>query len=324
MNTFEEILAGSVRVATRLIRDIEDNIPGTTQVIKELYPFSGQAHIIGLTGAPGAGKSTLTNGLIAAFRKRQKKIGVLAVDPSSPYTGGAILGDRIRMQRHALDEGVFIRSLATRGALGGLSKAVGDSILVMDSMGKDYILVETVGIGQQEVDIMDHAHTVIVVLVPGMGDAIQTIKAGVMEIADIFVINKADRDGAEAMCIEINNMLDMAFGHKEQAWRPPVVKVGNINNEAVFSQGIEETLTAIIEHRNFLNTSGLMEDRKRRKAEYEVNAALQASILEPVYERLRAENALAAMITEVVERKSDPYTLAELVAKRYLKLDGKI
>ena len=192
----ERVMAGDVRAASHLIRNIEDNIPGTSRAIKHIFPHTGKAHVVGFTGAPGAGKSTLIDELITAARKKNETVGVLAVDPTSPFTGGALLGDRIRMLRHAEDAGVFIRSLATRGAMGGLANGVGDAIHVLDVMGKNLIVVETVGAGQQEVDIINHAHTVIVVLVPGMGDEIQVIKAGLMEIADIFVINKANREGA--------------------------------------------------------------------------------------------------------------------------------
>ena len=183
--TIKKICAGDIRAASRLIRDIEDKLPDAKAKIKKLYPHTGKSFIIGITGAPGAGKSTLTDALISEFRKLNKTVGVLAVDPTSPFTGGAILGDRIRMQRHAEDPGVFVRSLATRGALGGLSQAAGNAIHVMEAMGKDIIIVETVGIGQQEIDIINHAHSVVVVLVPGMGDEIQTMKAGLMEIADV-------------------------------------------------------------------------------------------------------------------------------------------
>jgi len=186
-----KIRAGDVRTASRLIRNLEDELPEAKNAIRRIFPHTGRAHVVGITGSPGAGKSTLVDALIASFRKREKTVGVLAVDPTSPFTGGAILGDRIRMQRHAEDPGVFVRSLATRGALGGLSKAVGDAVHVMDVMGKDFVLVETVGTGQQEVEIINHSHTVVVVLVPGMGDEIQAIKAGIMEIADIFVINSS-------------------------------------------------------------------------------------------------------------------------------------
>ena len=178
--------------------------------MKRLFVHTGKAHVIGITGPPGAGKSTLTDALISAFREKGKMVGVLAVDPTSPFTGGAILGDRIRMQRHAEDSGVFVRSLATRGALGGLSNALGDAIHVLDSMGKDIVMVETVGTGQQEIDIINHSHTVIVIMVPGMGDEIQAIKAGILEIADIFIINKADRDGAHQLQRELQIMLEMA------------------------------------------------------------------------------------------------------------------
>jgi len=185
-STIKKICAGDVRVASRLIRDIEDKIPEAKTKIKKLYPYTGKSFVIGITGSPGAGKSTLTDALIEKLRKLNKTVGVLAVDPTSPFSGGAILGDRIRMQRHAEDSGVFVRSLATRGALGGLSQAAGNAIHVMEAMGKDIIIVETVGIGQQEIDIINHAHSIAVVLVPGMGDEIQTMKAGLMEIADIL------------------------------------------------------------------------------------------------------------------------------------------
>ncbi len=318
MNRVEKILSGDVRTASRLIRDIEDDIQGAVSTIKDLYPHTGNAHVIGITGSPGAGKSTLTDGLIAAFRKIGKTVGVLAVDPTSPYTGGAILGDRVRMQRHALDPGVFIRSLATRGVLGGLSKAVGDSIHVLDSMGKDIIIVETVGAGQQEVDIMNHAHTIIVVLVPGMGDAVQTIKAGIMEIADIFVINKADRIGTDRLFQEINIMLDMALA-PTVGWRPPINKVGSIQDEKNFVLAIKELVAKIIEHRNFLAESGLLEERKRRKAVCELRGALEACIIGPIYTELINDGAFEQMIEKLIARESDPHTLAEKVARRYVK-----
>ena len=207
-----KIRAGDVRTASRLIRNLEDGLPEAKSSIKRIFPHTGRAHVLGITGSPGAGKSTLVDALISSFRKKEKTVGVLAVDPTSPFTGGAILGDRIRMQRHAEDPGVFVRSLATRGALGGLAKAVGDAVHVMDVMGKEIIMVETVGTGQQEVEIINHSHTVIVVLVPGMGDEIQAIKAGIMEIADIFVINKADRDGTAQLMSELTAMLNMEIG----------------------------------------------------------------------------------------------------------------
>jgi len=235
----KKICAGDVRLASRLIRDIEDKLPEAKAKIKKLYAYTGKSFIIGITGAPGAGKSTLTDALIAALRKKNKTVGVLAVDPTSPFTGGAILGDRIRMQRHAEDAGVFVRSLATRGALGGLSQAAGDAIHVMEAMGKDIIIVETVGIGQQEIDIINHAHSVVVVLVPGMGDEIQTMKAGLMEIADVFVVNKANRPGANQLQTELASMLNLA-SKNGKGWQPPIVMVGDAFEPGAFAEKIAE------------------------------------------------------------------------------------
>ena len=209
METTKKIKDGDVRAASRLIRNLEDRIPEAKTTIKHLFPLTGKAHVIGLTGSPGAGKSTLTDGLIDMFRKKGKTVGVLAVDPTSPFTGGAILGDRIRMQRHAEDPGVFVRSLATRGALGGLSKAVGDAVHVLDAMGKDIIMVETVGVGQDEVEIANSAHTTVLVTVPGMGDDIQAIKAGIMEIGNIFVVTKAEREGSRTTIRELSNLIEL-------------------------------------------------------------------------------------------------------------------
>ena len=317
MDTAVKIVEGNVKAASRLIRDIEDNITSVTTTIKKIYPYTGQAHVIGITGAPGAGKSTLTNGLIASFRKLGKTVGVLAVDPTSPFTGGALLGDRVRMQRHSLDEGVFIRSLATRGALGGLSRAVGDSISIMDGMGKDIVIVETVGVGQQEVDIMNHAHTVMLVLVPGMGDSVQTIKAGIMEIADIYVINKADRSGADMLFQEINLMLDMAF-EQRGGWRPPVNKVGNINEEKTFNQDTDKVVDNLIKHMEYLKTSGLLEGLERRKAGYQLKSALAACVLEPLFRNLQEKGLYEEMIQKIITKVQDPHSMAEEIATRCL------
>ncbi len=243
MEITKKIQGGDIRAASRLIRNLEDRMPEAKLTIKHLFPLTGRAHVIGITGSPGAGKSTLTDGLIDCFRKKGKTVGVLAVDPTSPFTGGAILGDRIRMQRHAEDPGVFVRSLATRGALGGLAKAVGDAIHVMDVLGEDIIIVETVGTGQQEVDIINHSHTVLVVLVPGMGDEIQAIKAGILEIADVFVVNKADRDGSSKLSRELMAMLDMAPPSAFQGgWRPSIMRVENAFQPESFNKALDDIM----------------------------------------------------------------------------------
>ena len=313
----KKVMEGDVRSASRLIRNLEDGIADAKQVIKHIFPFTGKAHIVGLTGSPGAGKSTLTDELIYYFRKKDKSLGVLAIDPTSPFTGGALLGDRIRMQRHAEDPRVFVRSLATRGALGGLSKAVGDAVHIMDVMGKDIIIVETVGTGQQEVEIINHAHTVIVVLVPGMGDEIQAIKAGIMEIGDIFVINKADREGAGKLFRELMSMLDMAPGFPG-GWRPPVLLVESVFDPPKFSKDVEKLAEAVEAHYHHLVANNILGDRVRRKAVHEMNEALREAILEPVLRRLIGDGELDRMVEKLLNKESDPYSLADEVARRYL------
>jgi LAO/AO transport system kinase len=320
METTKKIQGGDIRAASRLIRNLEDRMPEAKLTIKHLFPLTGRAHVIGITGSPGAGKSTLTDGLIDCFRKKGKTVGVLAVDPTSPFTGGAILGDRIRMQRHAEDPGVFVRSLATRGALGGLAKAVGDAIHVMDVLGKDIIIVETVGTGQQEVDIINHSHTVLVVLVPGMGDEIQAIKAGILEIADIFVVNKADRDGSSKLSRELMAMLDMAPPSAFQGgWRPPIMRVENAFQPESFGKALDDITNKIEEHYKHLIDKDIIGTRMRRKATVELNEAIRASILEPVLLKLLGSGQMEGLIEKVMKKEIDPYTVAEDIAKRYLE-----
>lgn len=318
----QKVLAGDIRAASRLIRNLEDQIPDTFLAMKDIFPRTGNSHVIGLTGAPGAGKSTLTDELIAAYRKRNKTVGVMAVDPTSPFTGGALLGDRIRMLRHSEDEGVFVRSLATRGSMGGLSKAVGEGIHVLDALGKEKVIVETCGVGQQEVDIINHAHTVVVVLVPGMGDEIQAIKAGLMEIADIFVINKADRDGAGKLYKEVLNMIAMSQKHDNGSsyeWTIPVLKVENVLKPHSFAQSVEVLCDKIEEHYEYLVKSNLLSERKRRKTAAELNEALWASILQPILNELNSDGEMAKMVESLINKETDPYTLADEVAQRYMK-----
>jgi LAO/AO transport system kinase len=317
MEITNKIRSGDVRTASRLIRDLEDKLPHARPRLKQLFIHTGKSFIIGITGSPGAGKSTLTDALIGEFRKHKKTVGVLAVDPTSPFTGGAILGDRVRMLRHAEDEGVFVRSLATRGALGGLSQAAGDAIHVMEAMGKDVIIVETVGIGQQELDIINHAHSVIVVLVPGMGDEIQTMKAGIMEIADVFAVNKADRPGAKQLQTELTALLHSTPLGPE-TWRPPIVSIGNLYEPAVFAEKTAELAKKVMEHHDYLIISGQLDLRMERKALMEITDALRSCILEPVLAKLIATGELADIARRVKSREADPYTEAETVAHRFL------
>jgi LAO/AO transport system kinase len=318
METVKKICNGDVRCASRLIRDIEDKIPSAKSQIKRLYPHTGKSFIIGITGSPGAGKSTLTDALITELRKRGKSIGVLAVDPTSPFSGGAFLGDRIRMLRHAEDPEVFVRSLATRGALGGLSHAVGEAIHVMEAMGKNIIIVETVGIGQQEIDIINHAHSVIVVLVPGMGDEVQTMKAGIMEIADVFVINKADRTGAQQLQTEVMSMLNSAPALTED-WQPPIVLVGNVYDTEAFAESMGELVQKLEAHYLYLKSSGRMAERIHRKIIVEIKDALRANILEPIVRRLEESGEIMSLARKIKSRKADPYSAAEEIARRLVK-----
>lgn len=317
----KRVLAGDIRAASRLIRNLEDQITDTYIAIQEIFKETGKSHVIGITGAPGAGKSTLTDELIAAYRKQDKTVGVLAVDPTSPFTGGALLGDRIRMLRHAEDPGVFVRSLATRGAMGGISKAVGEGIHVMDVLGKDKIIVETVGVGQQEVEIINHAHTVIVVLVPGMGDEIQALKAGLMEIADIFVINKADREGAGKLYKETMNMVQMSrdkYG-VSKGWVTPVLLVESVLEPHKFAESVEVLRDKIDEHYQFLIDNNLISERMRRKTAAEITEAIWGSVLAPILEQLETSGEMKRMIDRCLLKETDPYSLAEEIAQRFMK-----
>src|SRR5664280_300687 len=314
----KKICAGDVRSASRLIRDIEDKIPEARAKIKKLYAHTGKSFIIGITGAPGAGKSTLTDALITELRKKNKTIGVLAVDPTSPFTGGAILGDRIRMQRHAEDTEVFVRSLATRGALGGLSHAAGNAIHVMEAMGKDIIIVETVGIGQQEIDIINHAHSIAVVLVPGMGDEIQTMKAGLMEIADIFIINKANRAGTKQLQTEVTSMLNLS-PKTADGWNQPIVMIGDAFKPDIFVEDTAKLAQKIEEHHIYLQQSGKLTERMHRKAMAEIKDALSACLLEPVLKSLTESGELKRLAEKIKNRKADPYSVAEEIAQRFFK-----
>ncbi len=307
MSLYERILAGDIRAAARLMRNIDDNLPSSRSDLQELFPHTGGAFLIGVTGPPGAGKSTLVDQITAAYRKRGKRVGVVAIDPTSPFTGGAILGDRIRMNRHADDEGVFIRSLATRGHMGGLSRSTADVANVMDAMGMDVVIIETVGVGQDEVDIVRLAHTTLVVMVPGMGDDIQAIKAGILEIGDLFVVNKADRDGADRTARELSMMLEMNK-YAEGAWRPPVLKT-----EAQRNVGVDELVESMENHRQWLVNSGEINLLLKEKNAALFQTLLKERLFAEVYGRIEEDGRFGEILDGMLSRRQDPYSAVEQI-----------
>lgn len=309
MGLAERILKGDVRAAARLMREIDDDLSNAWHELKKLYPETGDAHIIGITGPPGSGKSTLVDRIIEIYRKEGRTVGIVAVDPTSPFTGGAILGDRIRMQRHSTDEGVFIRSLATRGYLGGISRSTHDVINVMDAMGKEVIIVETVGVGQDEVDIVNTAHTSVVVMVAGLGDGVQVIKAGILEIADIFVINKCDREGTEKLESELRVMMEMA-PPRQDGWAPPIFKT-----EAIQGRGIFEVVYGVSQHRSCLAESKMLEAKNRLRARKHFLKLLQTRLLESTLEGIEESSHLERVVQKLVERKVNPYAMVEEIVK---------
>ena len=299
--------AGSPRAVARLISLVEDGHPALREVMAALAPHSGSAHIIGITGSPGVGKSTSTNALVGAFRARGKRVGVLAVDPSSPFSGGALLGDRVRMQDHALDPDVYIRSMASRGHLGGLSWTTPQALRVLDAAGCDVVLIETVGVGQSEVEIAGLADTTIVLLAPGMGDGIQAAKAGILEIGDVFVVNKADREGADATVRDIRHMISLGDRTEPGLWRPPVVKT-----VAAKGEGIDEVMEALDKHVAWMERTGTLRDRRVRRAGDEIESiALQQ--LRARMGDLRHGNGVDELAADVVDGKTDPYAAADQV-----------
>lgn len=314
MDLAKQILNGDIRAASRLMRDIDDQIPAAMEALKELYPRTGRAYIIGITGSPGSGKSTIVDKMLDSLRRDGKTVGVVAVDPTSPFSGGAILGDRIRMQRHSTDEGVFIRSLATRGCLGGLSRSTQDIVNVMDAMGKDIILVETVGVGQDEVEIVNTAHTSIVVLVPGMGDDIQAIKAGIIEIGDLFVINKCDREGAEKVERDLRMVLEMGK-NREAGWTPLIFKT-----EAILGKGILELVKGIDQHRQALKRSDAMNEKMRERAKAAFLGILQSEVMGHFLKKIERDGGWKEILDDLASRRRDPYSLVEqMMASEFIR-----
>lgn len=334
MSPTEQILRGERRAIARQISGIENDRPEARQVLAELYPHTGRAYLIGLTGAPGTGKSTLVNELAKAYRRESKTVAIISVDPTSPFTGGAILGDRIRMSDLAGDPGVFVRSMATRGSLGGLARATAAAVKVFDAAGFEIILIETVGVGQAEVEIAGLAHSVVVVEVPGLGDEVQAIKAGILEIADVFVVNKADREGAGRTVAALSMMLDLSHNTlpktvlhhgllmevaaatadktagDEPGWRPPICQT-----VAIQSKGIEEITKALAEHRAYQQAGGLLARRERERLIFEIQQMLKERLLADLLAKVPAEQ-VNQILAQVVARQLDPYAAIEQLLNR--------
>ncbi|GAC1440831.1 MAG: methylmalonyl Co-A mutase-associated GTPase MeaB [Solirubrobacteraceae bacterium] len=301
----ERLLAGDRRALARAITLVQNDDPAGWELVREVYPHTGNAAIFGLTGPPGAGKSTLIGAIIKLRRQAGRQVSVLSIDPSSPFTGGAVLGDRIRLTDHFLDSGVFIRSMASRGALGGLSEAALQSALLMDASGKDDIFMETVGVGQAEVDIIDHADTVVLVLIPGSGDSVQALKAGVMEIPDVIVVNKSDHPLTDTMVREIRGVLSLA---PQRGWRVPIVKT-----EAGRGEGVAELIEQLDAHRAWIVAEGTLSVRRRRNLQNEVIALATARLRRTLEQRLHEDAEFQGLLDDVVARRLDPASAAKLV-----------
>ncbi len=311
----EQLLAGSVRALARVITWLENDDPNAVLCLEKLYPHAGNALVLGLTGSPGTGKSSLTDQIARYYRKREKTVGIVAIDPSSPFTGGALLGDRVRMNQLAGDPGVFIRSMATRGFLGGLAQATDNVITAMDAAGKDVIIVETVGVGQDEIDIMRIADTICLVLAPGLGDIIQSMKAGVMEIADVYVINKADHEGADQLYSEINSRIMQDANIKSDYWMPPVVKT-----IATERKGIEELVVAIESHQRQLKDSGDFLKIKRERIREQTFQMIHLALFQLLKEQMIKNGRMETLVDAIIEKKENPYRAMQGIVNEFIHI----
>ena len=314
MELIQRLLTGDRRAIARLITIIENDGAEAQEALAALYPHTGRAHIVGVTGAPGTGKSTLVNELAKVYRRRERTVGIIAVDPTSPFSGGALLGDRIRMRDLSGDPGIFIRSMATRGSLGGLARATADAIKALDAAGYQTIFVETVGAGQSEVDIARAAHTTIVVEAPGLGDEIQAFKAGITEIADIFVVNKADREGADRTAMALQMLLDLNHSShlspQAPEWRPPICQT-----IALHGEGVGAVVDAVEEHAAYLRQSGNLQRRERERIERELRRIISQEMTRSFFERLD-EAEFDSLVERIIRRELDPYSAAVLLLKK--------
>lgn len=311
----DRLLAGDKRALARGITLVEDDRPEGWELVRTVYPHTGRAAVIGFTGPPGVGKSTLLGALTRAERARDRTVGVLSIDPSSPFTHGALLGDRIRLSDHFLDAGVFIRSMASRGALGGLSEAALQAALLMDAAGRDVVLVETVGVGQSEVDVIDHADTVVLALMPGSGDSIQALKAGVMEIPDVIVVNKADHPLTDTMVREVRGVLSLA---PQRSWRVPIIKT-----EAAFGKGIDELVDALDRHREHIRAEGTLLERRRRNLRNEVVAIAASRLRRRLEAAIARDDDVERLFDAVTERRLDPASAAVEILDRFAALERR-